>query len=222
MANITLVTANKNYCLWPLPAWLCLKIAELDFDEITIPFGQSDSRQLYEKYSPSGWVPALIHGEFTIWDSLAICEYVADLAPDAGLWPSDAATRGLARSVAAEMHSGYKKSVSQLMPTNVRRRTGPLTIPEEIQKVIDRNTKIWREFRAKYAKSGPYLFGDFSIADAFHAPLVNRFVTYNVPLDTVEMEYCEAVREHPNVKEYILLAEAEPWIYEKSELPFRS
>ena len=167
MADMTLVTANKNYCLWPLPAWLCLKIAELKFDEITIPFGDPNARQLFEKHSPSGSVPALKHGELTLWESLAICEYVAELAPEAGLWPEDPNTRALARAVASEMYSGYKSVVSRTMPTNVRRRTGPLDVPEELQKIIDRNTQIWRKCRAEYASDGPYLFGRFSIADAF-------------------------------------------------------
>jgi glutathione S-transferase len=93
-------------------------------------------------------------------------------------------------------------------------------VPEELQKVIDRNTEIWRDLRATYAGDGPYLFGQFTIADAFHAPLINRFVSYNVPLGPVEAEYCDAVRNHPNVKEYIALAEAEPWTFEKSDRPF--
>ncbi len=220
MADMTLVTANKNYCLWPLPAWLCLKIAELKFDEITIPFGDPNARQLFEKHSPSGSVPALKHGELTLWESLAICEYVAELAPEAGLWPEDPNTRALARAVASEMYSGYKSVVSRTMPTNVRRRTGPLDVPEELQKIIDRNTQIWRKCRAEYASDGPYLFGRFSIADAFHAPLVNRFVTYNVPLGAIESEYRDAVRSHPKVVEFVAIAEAEPWDYEPSDRPF--
>ena len=220
MADMTLVTANKNYCLWPLPAWLCLKIAELEFDEITIPFGDPNARQLFEKHSPSGSVPALMHGDLTLWESLAICEYVAELAPDAGLWPEDRNTRALARAVASDMYSGYKSVLSRTMPTNVRGRTGPLDVSEELQNVIDHNTKVWRGCLAKYASDGPYLFGGFSIADAFHAPLVNRFVTYNVPLGSVESEYRDAVRSHPKVKEFVAIAEAEPWDYEPSDRPF--
>jgi glutathione S-transferase len=220
MADFTLITANKNYCLWPLPAWLSLKIAELEFDEITIPFGHPDARQLFEEHSPSGWVPALKHGDLTLWESLAICEYVAELAPNAGLWPDDRERRALARAVASEMYSGYKSVLSRVMPTNVRRRTGPLDVPEELQKIIDHNTQIWRDCRAKYAGDGPYLFGGFSIADAFHAPLVNRFVSYNVPLGPVESEYRDAVRSHPKVMEFVALAEAEPWDYEPSDRPF--
>ena len=220
MADMTLITANKNYCLWPLPAWLCLRIAELEFDEITIPFGDPNARQLFEQHSPSGWVPALKHGDLTLWESLAICEYVAELSPNAGLWPEDRNTRALARAVASEMYSGYKSVLSRLMPTNIRGRTGPLDVPEELQKVIDHNTQVWREHRAKYANDGPYLFGQFSIADAFHAPLVNRFVSYNVPLGSVESEYCDAVRSHPKVIEYVALAEAEPWDFERSDRPF--
>ena len=222
MFDITLVTANKNYCLWPLPVWLCLKIADLEFNEITIPFGDPDSRQRFELHSPSGGVPALKHGDLTLWESLAICEYIADLVPSANLWPGDKTTRARARTTASEMYAGYKSVLSRLMPTNIRGRTGPLDVPEDLQKIINRNTEIWRDLRATYASDGPYLFGQFTIADAFHAPLVNRFVSYNVPLGQVEAEYRDAVRNHPNVKEYILLAEAEPWTFEKSDRPFVS
>lgn len=220
MAEFTLVTANKNYCLWPLPVWLCLKVARLEFDEIIIPFGQPDSRKRFEEHSPSGGVPVLKHGELTIWESLAICEYVAELVPSANLWPEDGTKRALARTTASEMYSGYKSILSKVMPTNIRRRTGPLDLPQELQAIIDRNSQIWRDCRAKYSDGGPFLFGEFSIADAFHAPLVNRFVSYNVPLGSIETKYRDAVRNHMHVKEYIALAEAEPWDYEKSDRPF--
>ncbi len=222
MAEFTLVSANKNYCLWPLPAWLCLKVAGLEFDEIIIPFGHADSRKRFEEHSPSGGVPVLKHGDLTIWESLSICEYVAELVPSANLWPEDKIKRALARTAASEMYSGYKSILSRVMPTNIRRRTGPLDLPEELQAIVDRNTEIWRDCRKKYSDEGPFLFGQFSIADAFHAPLVNRFVTYNVPLGPIETKYRDAVRNQMYVLEYVALAEAEPWDYERSDRPFSS
>ena len=130
-----------------------------------------------------GSIPVLKHGDLTIPDSAAICEYVAELAPEVGLWPDDRSTRAMARSVVADIHSFSGAhwsavefvSVGAFMPTNIRRRTGPLDIPANIQKIFDRSTGIWRECRTKYGTEGPYLFGQFSIADAMSAPLVNRF-----------------------------------------------
>ena len=228
MADMTLITANKNYGLWPLPAWLCLKVAGLEFGEITIPFSDPDARARFDELSPTGSVPVLKHGELTIWDSAAICEYVAELAPEAGLWPDDRSTRAMARSVVADIHSFSGAhwsavafvSVGAVMPTNIRQRTGPIDVPANIQKIFDRSTKIWRECRTEYAEDGPYLFGRFSIADAMSAPLVNRFVTYSVPLDDIEGDYRDTMRDHPMMKEYIALAEKEPWRHEPSERPF--
>jgi glutathione S-transferase len=229
MAEFTLITGDKNYSLWPLPAWLCLKVAGLEFDEIVIPYGDPDARQRFDELSPTGSVPVLTHGNLTIPDSAAICEYVAELAPEAGLWPDDRSTRAMARSVVADIHSFSGAhwsavafvSVGAFMPTNIRRRTGPLDIPANIQKIFDRRTGIWRDCRTKYGGDGPYLFGRFSIADAMSAPLVNRFVTYNVPLDGIAAEYRDTLRNHPLMMEYTAEAEKEPWLYEPSERPFK-
>ena len=228
MADITLVTANKNYCLWPLPAWLCLKVAGLEFDEIVIPFSDPDARERFARHTPMGSVPALKHGDLTIWDSMAICEYVAELAPEAGLWPEDRSKRALARAFVADIHSfsGAHRAeqatidVGSVMPTNIRRRIDTIEVPADIKKVFDRNTKVWRECRTKYASDGPYLFGRFSAADAMSVPFVNRFVTYNVPLGDVEAEYRDTIRDHPFIKEYIALAEQEPWSHAYSDRPF--
>ena len=228
MADMTLITANKNYCLWPLPAWLCLKVAGIDFDEIVIPFSDPDARERFERHTPTGSVPALKHGDLLLWDSMAICEYVAELAPEAGLWPDDRSRRAIARSFVADIHSfsgGHRAEVPSIdvgsvMPTNIRERTETIEVPADIQCVFDRNTNVWRECRTKYAADGPYLFGRFSVADAMSAPFVNRFVTYNVPLGDVEAEYRDTIRNHPNIKEYIALAEAEPWSHAYSDRPF--
>ena len=122
MADMTFVLANKNYCLWPLPAWLCMKTAKLDFEEVLIPFEQPDTTERMLDYGPTGRVPVLKHGDRTIWDSLAICEYVNELVLEANLWPADSEARAVARSVAAEMHSGGARTISFALDTNVRRR----------------------------------------------------------------------------------------------------
>ena len=226
MADMTLITANKNYCNWPLPAWLCLRVAGLEFDEIVIPFGDPDARERFKELTPMGSVPALKHGAMTIWDSLAICEYVAELAPKAALWPDDQTTRAVARSVAAEIHSfsgahtAGARSAGSVMPTNFRQRTEPVDVPADIQILFDRHLNLWRECRTEYAEDGQYLFGPFSIAEDMSASLVNRFVTYNVPLGATEAAYRDAIRDHAEIKEYVALAETEPWVYEPSERPF--
>ena len=228
MADITLITADKNYSLWPLPVWLCLKVADIGFDEITIPYSDPDARVRFDELSPTGSVPVLKHGDLTIWDSAAICEYIAELAPGAGLWPNDQSARAMARSVVADITSFSGAhwsavefvSVGAFMPTNVRQRTGPIDVPANIQKIFDRTTKIWRDSRVSFGADGPFLFGRFSIADAMSAPLVNRFVTYNVPLDTAAADYRDTMRAHPKLKEYIALAEAEAWRHEPSERLF--
>ncbi len=228
MAEITFVTANKNYCLWPLPAWLCLKVAGIEFDEITIPFSDPNARERFQRHTPTGSVPALKHGELMLWDSMSICEYVAELVPEAGLWPEELSRRAVARSFVADIHSfsGAHRAemptidVGSVMPTNIRERTDRISVPADIKKIFDRNTNFWRKCRARYASDGPYLFGRFSIADAMSAAFVNRFVTYNVPLGEVEAEYRDTMRAHPYVKEYIALAEAEPWSHAYSDRPF--
>ncbi len=226
MADVTLITANKNYCNWPLPAWLCLKLAGLEFDEIVIPFGDPDARERFQQLTPLGSVPALRHCDLTIWDSLAICEYVAELAPNAALWPEDRSTRAMARAVVADIHSFSgahivgSRSAGSVMPTNIRRRADPIEVPADIQKLFDRYTTLWRRCRREYAAFGSFLFGQFSIADAMSASLVNRFVTYNVSLGEIEAEYRDAVRDHAMIKECVSLAEAEPWVYEPSDRPF--
>lgn len=155
-----------------------------------------------------------------IWDSLAICEYIAELAPEAGLWPEDHAARAVARSVSAEMHTAHKPAISKLRPMNVRRRTTPSDTPAEVKQIFDRHAQVWRECRSGYGKDGPYLFGRFSIADAMCAPTVNRFVSYNVQLGPVEAAYRDAMRAHPLVAEYVALAEAETWVFPPAEVPF--
>ena len=228
MADLTLITANKNYCLWPLPAWLCLKVAGLEFDEIVIPFSDPDARERFERHTPTGSVPALKHGDLTIWDSMAICEYVAELAPEACLWPDDRSARAVARAIVADIHSfsgGHRAErpsidVGSVMPTNIRQRTDSIKVPADIQTVFDRNTNFWRECRLKYASDGPYLFGRFSVADAMSAPFVNRFVTYSVPLGDIEADYRDTMRAHPYIMEYIALAEKEPWFHPYSDRPF--
>ena len=223
MADMTLVIADKNYCLWPLPAWLCLKVAKLPFDEVLIRFGQPDTRARMLEYGPTGRVPVLHHNDLVIWDSLAICEYVAELVPDAGLWPQDQNTRAVARAFAAEMHAlgGYPGSARHIvfsLDTNVRRRTDPATPASAVQEAIDSLIASWSRLRAEYGSNGPFLFGHFTIADAMSAHLVNRLTTYAISVPDHIADYCAAVRAHPAMGRWITEAKAEDWILPSAEI----
>lgn len=224
MADLTLIIADKNYCLWPLPAWLCLRTAGLDFKEVLIRFGDEDRREQMLKYGPTGRVPVLHHGDLVIWDSLAICEYVAELAPDADLWPEDIGTRATARAFAAEMHGiggtypGSARHIVFSLDTNVRRRTDPVTPEPKVQEAIDHLTTTWGRLLAEQGQGGPFLFGQFTIADAMSAHLVNRLTTYAIPVPSKIAAYMEAVRTYPPMAEWIAAAQAEDWILPSAEI----
>jgi glutathione S-transferase len=224
MADMKLVIADKNYCLWPLPAWLCLRTAELEFDEVLIRFGDQDRREQMLGYGPTGRVPVLHHDDLVIWDSMAICEYVADLVPDAGLWPKDINVRAIARAFAAEMHAtggAYPGAVRHIifsLDTNVRRRTDPVTPEPKVQDAIDHLSATWGRLRAEYGQGGPFLFGKFSIADAMSAHLVNRLTTYVITVPPEISAYMDAVRGFPAMAEWIAAAEAEDWALPSAEI----
>lgn len=215
MADMTFVLANKNYCLWPLPAWLCMKTAKLDFEEVLIPFEQPDTTERMLEYGPTGRVPVLKHGDRTIWDSLAICEYVNELVPEANLWPTDSEARSVARSVAAEMHSGGARTISFALDTNVRRRTKRVTPTDDVAKNIKRILAIWNDCRTRFGSGRPFLFGHFTIADAMHAHVVDRFVTYDISLSTEGEVYRDTIRTYPPLVEWIAAAEKESWKMER-------
>ena len=216
MTELTLVVASKNYSSWSLRPYLALAHTGQPFREVVVPLGQPDTAALIAKHSPSGRVPVLLHGALSLWDSLAICEYLAETFPQARLWPEDAAARALARSVTAEMHSGFT-TLRQHMPMNLRaRRPGEGRAPG-VAEDIARITSLWRECRERFGQGGPFLFGRFSIADAFYAPVVTRFVTYGVELESVGQAYRDAVLALPAMKAWEEAARSEPPVarYEK-------
>lgn len=217
MSAMKLVIGNRNYSSWSLRAWLVMRVAGVDFEEIVIPLDLPDTAAQIAEYSPAGRVPVLLDGGRAIWDSLAICEYIAELVPGAGLWPRDRAARGLARSVSAEMHSGFPALRSNL-PMNIRAdRPAPL-LAGETRSDIDRITRIWRECREEFGKAGAFLFGAFSIADAMFAPVASRFRSYRIDLDPVARDYVEAVHALPDMQAWSAAARAETWIIEGEEL----
>lgn len=200
-----LVIGNKNYSSWSLRPWIAMKVLGLEFQELRIPlYGPASSEEI-RRYSPTGKVPCLVAGTARIWDSLAILEYLAERHP---LWPEDADARAVARSVSAEMHSGFA-ALRQHMSMNVRRRyPGKGRTPESMADVA-RIVALWTDCRERFGLGGDFLFGAFSAADAMYAPVVLRFRTYEVELSPACRAYADAMLELLAMREWITAAERE-------------
>ena len=195
-----LVIGNKNYSSWSLRPWLALKTLGIAFEEKRIPLDQPSTKQDMLKHNPAGKVPCLIDGANAVWDSLAIIEYLAEKRPE--LWPADAAARARARSISAEMHSGFV-AVRTHMPMNVRNRYPGKGRNAEVDAELARIDQIWS------AAKKPLLFGAFSAADAMFAPVVFRFRTYQPPLSAASRAYMEAMLALPAMQEWSAAAERE-------------
>jgi len=216
MAAITIVLGNKNYSSWSLRPWLALRQTGAAFDEIVIPLYRDGSKEQILAHSPAGKVPVLKHGDLTVWESLAICEYLAEAFPAAKLWPADPAVRAVARSVATEMHGGFQ-ALRQNLPMDVTRRHAGGERIARAASDIERVMAIWRDCRKRFGEArangqGSFLFGQFTIADAMYAPVVTRFRTYGVTLDAVCQAYADAVLALPAMVEWEKAAAAEPWV----------
>jgi glutathione S-transferase len=207
MSLYTLIIGNKNYSSWSLRPWLVLKQVGIEFAEIRIPLDMPETRNQILRYSPTGRVPVLQHGTLKIWDSLAICEYLAEQFPEQSLWSQDTEIRAIARAVSAEMHSGFQH-VRQNLPMDCRARVS-VALSSETQADIDRITAIWQAYRRQYGTHGDYLFGQFTIADAMFAPVASRFVTYNVSLDPISQAYVETLFALPTLQEWLAAAALE-------------
>jgi glutathione S-transferase len=210
MADLTLVVGNQNYSSWSLRPYLALKHVGVPFDVVVVPLRQTDTASSIGKHSPAGRVPILRHGDVTVWDSLAICEYLADVFPEAKLWPADRVARARARSISAEMHSGFV-ALRSALPMNVRAVKAPRPLDADITKDIERVKAIWRDCRKEFGAGGPFLFGSFGNADAMFGPVVSRFRTYGVALEGAEKAYAEAVWQSPEMADWIVASKAEPW-----------
>ena len=197
--------------------WLALKATGLPFTEQVCCLFTDEMNNWLAANSPNRKVPLLQHGDLKIWDSLAIIEYLAELAPEAGLWPADREARAIARSVSAEMHSGFQP-LRQNLGMNVARTYPGFEVPEAAQADIDRIQALWADCRQRFGKGGPFLFGAFSAADCMYAPVVTRFVTYDVKLTPEAQAYVDAMLAQPFVAEWIASGQAEPWVVEKYEL----
>jgi len=215
MAPVTLVIGNKNYSSWSLRAWLFLKHAGLAFQETVIALDTPDAREEIEKHSPSGRVPLLRHGELRVWDSLAICEYVAELTGRG--WPQAREARALARAVSAEMHSGFG-TLRSLWPMNARARNRRTAVTAPLEADIERIDEIWNDCRNRFGGSGSWLFGEYSIADAMYAPVVLRFNTYGAGISQTARWYMASVLEDAALQEWLAAAKQEPWTIPAEEV----
>src|SRR5262245_30613016 len=210
MPPLQLVIGAKNYSSWSLRAWLALEQVGAPYEETLVSFAEPGWRERIRRHSPAGKVPFLRDGGLGIWDSLAIIEYLAERHPEAGLWPADPAARALARSACAEMHSGFV-ALRESMPMDLQADSpGKGHTPEALADAA-RIQALWRECRGRPGSAGgPYLFGAFSAADCFYAPVAFRFRSYGVPLDATARAYCDALAAHPSVARWRAAALTEP------------
>ena len=208
MKPLQLAIANKNYSSWSMRPWVLLTQAGIAFEEIQLKFSDEGSVRGIEPYSPTRQVPVLIVDGEPVWDSLAICEAAAELFPDKRLWPADARARQIARSICAEMHAGFR-GLRGAMPMNIRASLPGKGMSPAVQKDIDRIVEIWEYCRARYGTDGALLFGQFTIADAFYAPVATRFLTYAVTLPPAAQRYADALLALSAVRDWMAQARRE-------------
>lgn len=223
MSKPLLIIGNKNYSSWSLRPWLAMKVAHIDFEEKLVPLFEDDWAQRKAEL-PSGTVPVLEHDDTTIWETLAILEYVAETWPDANLWPSDKKARAMARVVSNEMHAGFT-AVRSNMPMNIRssdpgRGRGEGDDKVAVERDIRRIETIWTDCRNTYGTDGDFLFGGFSNADAMFAPIISRFTTYAVELNSTCQAYMDAVQNLPAMIEWSDAGRTEPWTITEDEVDF--
>ena len=212
----TLYIGNKAYSSWSLRPWLLLRHFDIPFMEKVIPLDQPTTSIDIQQHSPTGKVPALAADGIVVWETLAIAEFIADSYPEKTIWPVDPRARALARSLSSEMHAGFLR-LRQVCPTNFRRERRAIAIPDDVRADIDRIEAAWAAARQQWGQGGPFLFGDFTAADAMFAPVVNRFWTYDVQVRPETRAYMEAIMALPAWKAWIEGARAEPWFIEKYE-----
>ncbi len=217
MSRMVLFIGNKNYSSWSFRGWLMVKHTGAAFDEVRIVLDEPATKQRILEHSPAGLVPVLRDGAVTVWESLAIGEYLAERIPAARLWPEDPEARAHARAVSAEMHAGFA-TLRESMPMNCRAHLPGKGGAPGVERDIDRIVALWRDCRGRYGAGGDMLFGGFGIADAMFAPVVSRFATYGVSLDPVARDYADAVSALPAVEEWVAAARAEPERIESEEL----
>jgi len=205
-----LIIGNKNYSSWSFRVWLTLKVHDLAFEEDLRTFDVENEYADFFEFAPHGKVPVLIDGDFTIWETLSILEYLSEKFPEVGLWPSDAAARAKARSISNEMHAGFL-ALKAACPMNMRRRIEPVPIDRAVKKDIARIEQIWAD--CLEAHGGPFLFGEaFTIADGMFAPIVNRFAIYELSDHAATRAYSDTLTALPAWSEWAEASAKEPWV----------
>jgi glutathione S-transferase len=216
-----LIIGNKNYSSWSLRGWLACKQSGLGFEELTVHIDGDDwqaMRREQGEFQPSaGKVPVLWDGDTVIWDSLAILDYLADKVGRDRFWPKPDDARGMARSMVAEMHSGYL-ALRRQCPVNIRKRVEGIKLTDESKHDIVRILQLWAEARARFGHGGPFLFGTFGAADVFYAPVVSRFLTYGIGVPGFAQAYMQAVWEHDWLQAWVAGAQEEEWTIEQFEV----
>ena len=217
MAKLHLVVANKNYSSWSLRPWIAMTMAGLPFDESMILLDTPVMKKQIAEHSGAGRLPVLHHGKITIWETLAILEYLAETFPEKKLWPKSNAARAVARAISNEMHAGFT-GLRNTCPMNLRRPAKPVVLNEATKADIARIEEIWRECRKTYGKGGKFLFGKFCNADAMFAPVVTRFETYAIPVAKDTRTYMDAVMATKALQEWKAAALKETWIVPYDEV----
>lgn len=220
MNNLELIIANKKYSSWSMRPWLAMKVFDIAFTETLIRFDHTPENQLewnahFLDYSPAGKVPVLKHHGFSVWDSLAILEYLAETFPGKNWWPQDPQARAHARAISCEMHSGFF-ALRDECPMNFARPQRAIEVSPAALKDIARIEQIWQTCIG--ASGGPFLFGDFSIPDAMFAPVINRFERYRLSGSKIAAQYAKAITSLPAWRDWAAAGAAEPWICEIAEV----
>lgn len=213
--DLRLIIGYRNYSSWSMRGWLVARLSGLTFSETVIPLDQPETAAMLAEHSPSRRVPCLVHGDLTIWDTLAITEYLAELAPDAGIWPADRQQRAQARAVVAEMHSSFTALRGQF-PMDMVRHHPSERVDDAVAADIRRIEQIWSDCLDR--SGGPFLFGAWSAADCFYAPVVSRFETYGFSVGSGTADYMGRVRDHPQFQEWYKAARQEPWVTDLATL----
>ena len=216
---VKLFIGNKAYSSWSMRGGLAVRQSGLPFEEIVVPLYDEewDRRREGDAFAPSsGKVPILWDGDVVVWDSLAIVEFLADRVGRATFWPEDEAARAMARSMAAEMHSGFANLRGE-HTMNIRRRYPPQPLSAGVAADLQRIFELWAQARARFASDGDFLFGGYGAADIMFAPVATRLVTYAIPMPRFAASYLEALFAHPHVQDWIAGAQAEDWVIDKFE-----
>ena len=218
---LKLIIGNKAYSSWSLRGWLACRQSGLPFEEMVVPLYDSewDKRRQGDEFAPSsGKVPILWHDDVVVWDSLAIVEYLNELSGGDRFWPADQAARAMARSMAAEMHSGFA-ALRRKHSMNIRQVYPAKRADDDVRADLERIMELWAQARARHGGDGDFLFGAFGAVDIMFAPVVTRIITYSLPHARFAQSYMDAVLRHPFLQDWIAAAQAEDWVIEQFEQP---